>query len=316
MITSRRKDVAIRLLEAYGLDHAELGTAGRTPFRLACELLTRTSRLVMAARRFRPDVMTAIGGTFIAPAGKLLGIPAVTFTDTENATHSNRITFPLTTVLAVPECWKSPIGRNVLRYHGYHELAYLHPRRFTPDESVRDLLGVGAGEHYAVLRFVSWTAGHDIGHAGISMEFKRRAVAEFSRHVRVFISSERPLPDDLAPHGISIPPERMHDVLAFADLLYGESATMASECAMLGTPSIYLDDAGRGYTDELDALYCAVFTFTESIEDQARSVEKGLEILSNPAAKNEWAIKRERILADTIDVTAFVVETVSAAGRD
>ena len=42
----------------------------------------------------------------------------------------------------------------------------------------------------------------------------------------------------------------MHDVQAAAALFVGESATMASESVVLGTPSIYIDEVGRGYTDE------------------------------------------------------------------
>ena len=42
----------------------------------------------------------------------------------------------------------------------------------------------------------------------------------------------------------------MHDVQASAALFVGESATMASESVVLGTPAIYIDEVGRGYTDE------------------------------------------------------------------
>ena len=42
----------------------------------------------------------------------------------------------------------------------------------------------------------------------------------------------------------------MHDVQAAAALFVGESATMASESVCLATPAIYIDQVGRGYTDE------------------------------------------------------------------
>ena len=80
------------------------------------------------------------------------------------------------------------------------------------------------------------------------------------------------MPHDLERYRIHIPATRIHDALAYAALLYGESATMASECAVLGTPAIFLDDDGRGYTDEQEQLYGAVFNFTESLHDEQPAI--------------------------------------------
>ena len=46
------------------------------------------------------------------------------------------------------------------------------------------------------------------------------------------------------------------------------------EAAVLGTPSIYIDDKGRGYTDEQESEYKMVFNFSESERDQIRSISK------------------------------------------
>jgi predicted glycosyltransferase len=190
------------------------------------------------------------------------------------------------------------------------ELAYLHPNYFTPDESIFEYLQVSRDEKYVVMRFVSWGASHDIGHKGISLEMKRKAIKVFSRYARVFISSEGGLPEDLKPYQINIPPEKMHDVLAFASLLYGESATMASECAVLGTPAIYLDNKGRGYTDEQEEKYGLVFNFTESLVHQEESIQKAIELLKTPNLRKEWQKRRQKMLSETIDVTAFMVRLI------
>ena len=96
--------------------------------------------------------MTAIAGTFIAPVGALTGIPVVTFYDTEHASVSNAIAYPLSRHLVVPSCYRKAIRRDHVAYDGYHELAYLHPEYFTPDPSVRDMLGVAEGEKYVIIR--------------------------------------------------------------------------------------------------------------------------------------------------------------------
>jgi len=113
------------------------------------------------------------------------------------------------------------------------------------------LLGIEPDTRFAIVRFVKWDAWHDtqlVG--GFTLEQKRTLISRLQAHLRVFISSESELPSDLEPYRIHIPIEQMHHVQAAAALFVGESATMASESVCLGTPAIYIDQVGRGYTDE------------------------------------------------------------------
>lgn len=254
--------------------------------------------------------MTSIAGTFIAPVGWLTRTPVVTFYDTEHDTVSNAIAYPLSHHLVLPSCYKKPIKRGYVSYNGYHTLAYLHHDYFSPDPTVLDLLGVKEGEKFVIMRFVSWQAGHDIGHSGLSLDMKRKAVRMLSNYARVFITSEKELPRDLEEYKITLPPERMHDALYYAILFYGESGTMSCESAVLGTPAIFLDDYGRGYTDELEKVYGAVFNFSESHEDQEKSILKGIEILQTENVKDIWKGKKNKILSDKIDLTSFAVDLI------
>jgi hypothetical protein len=89
LITSRDKDVTLRLLEEYGLAHRCLSRSRSTRWSLGIELLVREYQLFWLARRFRPDVMSAIAGTFMVHVGRLLRIPTVVFYDTEHAHLQN-----------------------------------------------------------------------------------------------------------------------------------------------------------------------------------------------------------------------------------
>ena len=114
-----------------------------------------------------------------------------------------------------------------------------------------DLLGIEPDTRFAIVRFVKWDAFHDtqlVG--GFTLDQKRTLIRRLQAHMRVFISSESELPADLEPYRIQIPIEQMHHVQAAAALFVGESATMASESVCLATPAIYIDQVGRGYTDE------------------------------------------------------------------
>ena len=154
---------------------------------------------------------------------------------------------------------KAPKKKQI-KYSGYQELAYLHPARFIPDPVIRQVLGVGIKEKYVILRFVAWGASHDYGHKGIALENKFKAVKEFANFAKVFISAEGSLPAELETLRLKIPPEKMHDVLAFASLIFSESATMVSEAAVLGVPGIYIDSTGRYYTrDQKNTGWCSIF---------------------------------------------------------
>ena len=68
---------------------------------------------------------------------------------------------------------------------------------------------------------------------------------------RIFISSEKEIPPNLEKYKLLVPVEKMHSVLYFSSLYIGEGATMASEAAVLGTPSIYLSKLSVGYLKDL-----------------------------------------------------------------
>jgi predicted glycosyltransferase len=68
---------------------------------------------------------------------------------------------------------------------------------------------------------------------------KLNLVKRLAQTHRVFISAEGDVPEEMNPYRISIAPHLIHSVLYEADIYIGEGATMASECAMLGTPAIY-----------------------------------------------------------------------------
>ncbi len=303
--------MTVPLLNSYNFPHFILGKSGTNLSGLAFEFFSRCAKLTRIVLKEKPDIMTAISGTFIAPVGRLAHIPTITFYDTENATISNSISYPLSNHLVLPTCYKKPVKwKKVTYYNGYHELAYLHPDYFSPDPTVLKMLDVKENEKFIIIRFVSWESGHDIGHSGLSLTIKRKAVSMFSKYGKVFISSEKKLPEDLEKYQIHIPYEKIHDALYYASLFYGESATMASESAILGTHAIYLDNEGRGYTDELEEVYGMVINFSESIEDQEKSIRKGIEILKNEDINSIFKEKSKKIIKNKIDVTKFIVNFI------
>lgn len=307
IIVARNRNIIFDLLHSYNFDFISRGYGSTNIFGKFFYLIKADFQLYTVARKLNPDLFLSFGSMYAAHTAKLLKKPHISFDDTEHAKLAHLIYMPFTNIICVPSCFKKYLGEKQLIFNGYMELCYLHPNYFKPDHNILNMLRVEKGEKYVIMRFVSWEASHDIGHKGISLGNKINAVKEFSKYAKVFISSEVPLVDELKEYQIRIPPEKMHDALYYATLLYGEGATMASECAVLGTPAIFLNNNRLGLTDEEEKRYGLVFNFTESLPDQERSIRKGVELLQTPNLKLEWEKRRNNMLSEKIDVTSFMV---------
>lgn len=311
LITARDKDILMELAGNYGIPIVVFGRARKGVFNLGKELIYRQWRLWKLIRDFRPDVMMAIAGTYISFPGKLRGIPTYIFYDTEHASVSNLLAYPFARCIYVPKCYRKKIRWNHVRYNGYHELAYLHPNYFKPDASVLEEVGVKPGECFTLVRFVGWGAGHDIGRSGLTVKNKTRAVRELSAYGRVFISSEGELPPELAEYRLKLDVTRIHSLMAYAALIFGESATMASEGAVLGVPGVYIDPVGRGYTDEQEREYGIVHNFTH--KQQVEAIKKAVSILSD-YQREKWRAIGKKIIEEKVDVSDMIYQI--AINRD
>lgn len=308
LIVSRDKDITQELLDSQGIEHECLSKHIPGVIGLARELFVHEYKLYRLIKRFRPDGLLQIGGTFIVHVGKLTGIPSFVFYDTENAIVSNTITYPFADVICTPASYKGNIGAKQVRYNGYQEMAYLHPNWFTPDKGILKLAGLNEGEPYSVVRFVGWTSGHDVNLRGFSPLGKEKLIEALLQKGKVFISSEESMPKSYSQYSYELPKSSIHDLLAFSSLYIGESATMASESALLGIPSIFVSPVGRGYTDDLEKNYGLVYNYLNSDEDLA--IAKAIELLSNPNLEKEWAQKRKVMLSEKIDVTSWIIDFI------
>jgi predicted glycosyltransferase len=212
-------------------------------------------------------------------------------------------------------CYRDSIGKKQKIYDSYHSLAYLHKNNFTPDKSVLSNNGIPVDERYVFIRFVSWGAMHDVGLMQLTHEQKTELVKDISRFAKVLISAEGELEEDLKQYQINVPIQDIHHVLAFADLVVGESATMCSEASVLGTFSVYIDEKGRGYTDELQEKYSLCETYKpedfrsvkESVMNFLQGGEKRLE---------EVKINYQRMIDEKLDLSSYQLEQIERLYRD
>jgi predicted glycosyltransferase len=306
LISARDKDVTLALLDHYGFPYRTLSTIGKGRYGLLREFLQREWALLRLIREFDPDVVTEIGGLFIAPICRLLGKPSIVFTDSEPVLLDRYFTYPFASLICTPDCFMRDLGKCHIRYAGYQELTYLHPNYFRPDPTILYELGVSEGEPFIVLRFVAWKATHDLGQHGFSHEVKREIIRTLCHYGQVFITSETPLPKEFEPYRTSVPPHRIHHVLYYARLFMGDGATMATEAGILGTPAVRSSSLAlsMGNFVELMDRYELVYSYY----DPAEALRQAIEFLEWEDAKAEWGRRRERLLAEKIDVTTFLCD--------
>lgn len=314
LITTRDKEITHRLLDLYQMKYIPLSREGNTKGALARELISRNLKLLKIVRQERPDVMASIGGISTAQVGFLSRTRNVIFYDTENATISNLISYPFTSEVVTPDCYQGWVPKkNHVPYAGYHELAYLHPNRFSPDRKLLCEHGVDPEKPFSVVRFVSWKALHDVKAKGFSQEEKQVLAQTLEQFGKVNITSETPLPEEFEKYRLPIPPHQIHHLLAFAKLFIGESATMASESAVLGTPFVYLDAVGRGYTDEQEQKYGLGFNYRP--RQVTESIDKAKSILSeNLKDSDQFKELHARMISEKIDVTEFILKRLLDTG--
>ena len=303
------KDIpsAIQLLNVYKLPYIYLGGKSDSLIGKALLQLKFNFLLWSIVRKNKIDIGFGSSLT-IAQLSKYTKIKSIILDDDDDEVEPLFVKYahPAADVILSPACAIRKT-KKMIGYAGYHELAYLHPIRFTPDNSVLDEIGVKSGEKYFILRFNAFKAHHDTGVQGLSIENKRRIIDLLKQYGKVFITTERNIDDEFKPYQLKISPEKAHSLIYYATMLVGDSQTMTSEAAVLGTPAIRCNTFVRriSYLEEEEFKYNLTYGFLPN--DSIAMFAKIEELLALPDLKQEWKRRKEIMLADKIDVTSFFV---------
>lgn len=312
-ITVMEKDVSIHLLEAYGFDYTIIG---KNVVGLGSKIINALSiekNLYNHIKKKNPDILVGVGSPYLAHIGTLTKKPYLNFGDTEMSKFDWTWT-PFASLLIRPDVYKQKIGKKEIRYKGYHELAYLHPDFFAPDPCVYEDLGLSRNEPYSILRLISSNASHDIGFQGINKNSERDIITALESYGRVFITSERKLNNTLEKYRIAAAPEKMHSILYYARLYFGDGGKTATEAAILGTPSIHIeaapDGSASGETSGVFLDLRDVYELLYFYPDQQKGLTKACELMADPHCKEKWQARRDRLFQEKINVTAWMTDLI------
>jgi len=307
----RDKDCSLALANAFGLNYRVVSKAKAGFIGNGWELGTNIIRCWRLTRSLGIDLwVTKYGCGNIA--ARLAGKQSLSFND-DDADVIPLIawtSYPFASGTIVTDSTRmGRFERHAIRYPGFHELFYLHPNRFTPDPVIIRELGLAPGDRYLILRLSALKAHHDAGIRGVSEQLVRDIVAAAGSDVRVFISSEKPLAQEFEPYRFTLPVERMHHALAFAEAFVGDSQTMTAEAAVLGTPAFRLNSfVGKiGYLDELER-YGLTFGYLPGNESKLLA---DLQQLFTKVDRESFRQARAKMLLEKPDPVPHFVDVIA-----
>jgi len=298
--TCRDKEFEIYLLEHYGFKYKSFGKKYKSSVGKIWGIFDFGFKEFVEGLKFKPDIFLSHGSIYASHAAFLLRKPHISLEDSGNM-EQIRLYLPFTDAVISPDILEIDLGKKNLKCSSYHELSYLHPNNFHPDNSILSRYGLDETKKYAILRFVSWNASHDKGQTGLSAEEKEDVIDNLiSKKIKVLITSETELPKKFKQFDNNFQPEDIHHLLAFARIVISEGATLASEAGVLGIPTIYVNSIIRCYNEDQEKRYGTVYNFRSG----KGVVTKTKEILSNK--RSEYGIPK-KMLEQKVDLTALLV---------
>ena len=145
---------------------------------------------------------------------------------------------------------------------------------------------------------------HDRGHSGFSLQGKIKLIEILNKYGTVIISSENQLPKEFEKYLYKGNPGDIHSLLQYAYLFIGESGSMATESAVLGTPSIVVNSSVK---------YLGVFEYIRKFgnlfyfDEENSAIEKIQMLLESNDLSVTSFQNAEEYIKQSINLTDFIV---------
>lgn len=313
------------LLEHYGLPHRLYGRQATSFRSLARNVPRQFVNVARLSRSYAADLVFG-RGAYAALAGTFTRTPVVLVLDSEPSELGHALSSRFAERVLTPAAFERDLGEHHRRFGGLTECAYLHPDVYTPDPGVRTALGIGPVEPFALVRFNAFDALHDVGSRRAPSRERATLLERLAERVQVFVSDEGGTLElsDLPVRPYEIHPARMHDVLAEARLFVTDTGTMATEAALLGTPTVrFVDGLEQAMGEFRELERSGLLVQRSTLADVVRVADR---LLGDPSVPARWNENRLQYLSRAENLTELLVEVaerfdddrrrVDAAGGD
>jgi hypothetical protein len=301
ILRSRGKLVSIFQKECPDVPHVLIGKHRQSLFGKMSSIIIRDLAFLNYLRNIDFEVGTGVGSIALAHTTRFFGKPSILFGDDIEEKLSHYLGHYWATWDVRPKC--VPVqGKNLLKYNGFKELAYLHPNHFTPDEKALEPYTLNPYE-YVFIREVS----------SASLNYRRLKMGKLANildylkkeDLKILLSIEDKTLINLFKEYCIIlkePLEDIHSLLSYALFTVSSGDSIARESCLIGTPAIYTGGRDMAINNELIKRSCMFKADeTDSIINMINYIidnhlKKEVEAKIKQAIKNEWMDTTEVIL--------------------
>ena len=309
----RQREILVDLVKDFDFDHVIIkdNRKKNSFFSLVKSILNREYEMFKIVKRYKPDLMAGTD-IVITHLGKVFNIPSIILCDDDSSVVPlmANLGFRFASSVIAPDiCDIKPFNFKKIGYRGLQKLSYLHPNYFFPNKSLINK-SLDLNKPYFIIRSVKFSAHHDKNIRGIDNNLLDSIIKLLKPFGKIYISSERLLPEKYNEYILSIDLKLIHHAMFFSDLFISDSQSMTVESCILGTPSIrYNDFVGKiSVLEELEHKYKLTFGITpDKPKELLNKIEK---LIKTPNIKIEWRERKEKMLKDMIDVAAFVADAL------
>lgn len=307
--TVRNKDCSLALARQYQLNYSNKGKGSHFLLLKPFYLFVAIVKIFSVSRRFKPDLFLSFASPYAGVVSWLFKKPHLVFDDTEPDPLLQFIYRIFSTHIITPACFTKDFGQKHVKIDSYKELSYLHSAHFKPNPEIKKKLNIPPDKEYMLIRLVNHGAMHDQCAKKWNRELKFQFIEQLSKKYHLIISSEMDVPGNLEKYLYRLPASELHQVIAQAKLVVGESATVATEAAVLGVPSVYIDYNSRGYIDEIEKNYELIKRYQpEPVE--LKKAEGFIHATMQSPPNPKYKEKRQQLLFEKIDITKFMVRFI------
>ncbi len=313
-VTVKDNKIQKALLDKYNMNYIVIGQKQDSLIGKAFSQIIYNIKIVKLIIKNKIDI--GIGSSItLAHASRLTRMKSILLDDDDDEVQMLFVKYahPYCDTLLTPSALKNNRkSKKSIFYDAYHELAYLHPKYFKPDNRVLNELSLKESDVFFIMRFNVFKAHHDVGVSGLTLEQKKELVNLLKPYGKIFITTEREIEPELEEYRLSISPEKIHSLMYYATLFLGDSQTMTTESALLGTPALKCNSfAGKlSVPNELENRYRLCYSYQISNFDSYK--DKIKESLENKRLRDEWKDKKKIMLNEKINTTDFFVWFVEA----
>jgi len=241
--------------------------------------------------------------------GWLHRIPTYIFNDNDIETiRINKILFYFAHRIISPSVTNlGPFEKKKLNFKGNKALAHLHPAYFKPRAEILDKYNLQAN-NFCIIRVSKINATHDIGNTGLTDSDLESLIVYCNKFYRVIISAERKISEKFEEYVFKGNPEDLTHLMYYAVILITDSATMASEAALMGTPNVLVNIVGKKCSVNKDLFNNGLQYYFDSYSESTTIIQ---EILENPELKNSMREKVKLYLDKCDDLNKFILRLIS-----